>query len=191
MFLAANPTATSALQLDREAREIEEKLRGTRERDKIELVTKWALRADDLQQYLLQHQPHVVHFSGHGSDANESILQDAMGDPKPLEQAALLALFRALKDNIRVVVLNACFSAAQAAAITTTIDCAIGMNKEIGDEAAITFAASLYRAFGFGRSVKTAFDLGRASLLAEGIPEDTTPVLLANPGVDVSRLFLI
>jgi CRP-like cAMP-binding protein len=191
LFLAANPVATNQLQLDREAREIEEKLRGTKERDKIELVTKWALRADDLQQYLLEHQPHIVHFSGHGSDSNELILEDKAGNPKPLGQAALLALFRTLKDNIRVVVLNACFSEEQAVAITEIIDCAIGMNKAIGDQAAIAFATSLYRGLGFGRSVKTAFDLGRASLLAEGIPEDTTPVLLANASVDVSRLVLI
>jgi hypothetical protein len=191
LFLAANPVTTNALQLDREAREIEEKLRGTRERDKLELVTKWALRADDLQQYLLEYQPHIVHFSGHGSDTNELILEDKNGKPKPLSQAALLALFRALKDNIRLAVLNACFSQAQAIAITETIDCAIGMNKAIGDQAAITFAASLYRAIGFGRSVQTAFDLGRASLLAEGIPEDTTPVLLANARVDLSAMVLV
>lgn len=191
LFLAANPIATNVLQLDREAREIEEKLRGSKERDRIELVTKWALRADDLQQYLLEHQPHVVHFSGHGSDANELILEDATGKSKPLGQAALLALFRALKDNIRVVVLNACFSEKQAAAITEVVDCAIGMNKAIGDEAAITFAASLYRGFGFGRSVQTAFDLGKASLLAEGISEDATPILLSNSHVDVASLVLI
>jgi hypothetical protein len=191
LFLAANPIATNALQLDREAREIEEKLRGTKERDKIEFITKWALRADDLQQYLLQYQPHVVHFSGHGSDISELILEDVMGKPKPLGQAALLTLFRTLKDNIRVVVLNACFSEQQAAAITETVDCAIGMNKAIGDRAAITFAASLYRGFGFGRSVQTAFDLGRASLLAEGIAEDATPVLLCNPLADAKRLVLL
>jgi len=191
LFLAANPASTNVLQLDREAREIEEKLRGTRERDKLELVTKWAVRADDLQQYLLEHQPHVVHFSGHGSETNELILEDKSGKPKPLSQVALIALFRAIKDNIRVVVLNACFSQEQAAAITETIDCAIGMNREIGDQAAVTFAASLYRAFGYGRSVQTAFDLGTASLLAEGIPEDRTPVLLANPNANVATMVLV
>ena len=191
LFLAANPIATNPLQLGREAREIEEKLRGTKERDKLELITKWALRPDDLQQYLLEHRPHVVHFSGHGSDSNELILEDENGKPKPLGQPALLALFRALKDNIRMVVLNACFSRHQAEAITELIDCAIGMNRAIGDQAAITFAASLYRALGFGRSVKTAYDLGKASLLAEGIPEETTPVLLASPAVDISALVLV
>ena len=49
-----------------------------------------------------------------------------------------------------------CFSAPQAEAITQLIDCAIGMNEAIGDQAAITFAAAFYRAVGFGRSVKTA-----------------------------------
>ena len=47
------------------------------------------------------------------------------------------------------MILNACYSKKQAEAITQVIDCAIGMNDAIGDEAAITFAASFYRAIGF------------------------------------------
>ena len=43
------------------------KIRSAEYRDTLELVSAWAVRPDDLQQLLLQHQPHVVHFSGHGS----------------------------------------------------------------------------------------------------------------------------
>jgi CRP-like cAMP-binding protein len=191
LFLAANPATTSPLQLDREVREIEEKLRGTKERDKLRLITKWAVRADDLQQYLLEYQPHIVHFSGHGSDKSELVLEDRNGMPRALSQATLLGLFKTLKDNIRVVVLNSCFSRAQAEAITSSIDCAIGMNKEIGDQVAITFASSFYRALGFGRSVATAFDLGKLALMGEQISEETTPTLITGPGVDISKLLLM
>src|SRR5262249_33808917 len=72
-----------------------------------------------------------------------------------------------------------------------TIDCTVGMNRPIGDEAAIIFAASFYRAVGFGRSVQEAFELGRAALLLEGIPEDQTPELLTHRGVDAAALRLI
>ena len=74
--------------------------------------------------------------------------------------------------------LNACYSRPQAEALAQTIDCTVGMNRAIGDEAAIVFAASFYRAIGFGRSVKEAFELGKAALLLEGIPEDETPELI-------------
>jgi len=103
----------------------------------------------------------------------------------------LKALFSTLKDKIRVVVLNACYSKEQAEAITQVIDCAVGMSDSIGDRAAITFAASFYRAIAFGRSVKEAFDQGIASLLLEGIPEEDTPKLITKDGVSPSDIYLL
>ena len=87
--------------------------------------------------------------------------------------------------------LNACYSRPQAEALAETIDCSIGMNQPIGDEAAIVFAASFYRALGFGRSVQEAFELGKAALLLEGIPEDKTPELLTRAGVDASAMVFV
>jgi class 3 adenylate cyclase len=71
LFLAADPGVTNQLHLDREVREIETKIRASMFRDSLELISKWAVQPDDLQQSLLDHQPHIVHFSGHGSEANE------------------------------------------------------------------------------------------------------------------------
>jgi hypothetical protein len=113
------------------------------------------------------------------------------GVPRPLSQEALLALFRALKDNIRVVVLNACFSRRQAEAVTELIDCAVGMKRAVGDRAAITFAAAFYRAVGFGRSVQTAFELDQQALLAEDIPGDKTPELFTCEGVKAAEVVLL
>ena len=62
------------------------------------------------------------------------------------------------------------------------------MNKPIQDGAAILFAASFYRAIGFGRSVREAFDLGKVALLLEGIAEDQTPEMFVRKGVDASAL---
>src|SRR5262245_15884507 len=157
LFLAANPAGTQPLQLDEEIRQITAKVRAAEYRDSLELVSRWAVRPDDLLQALLEVKPHVVHFSGHGSSAQELILLDDQGNPKPVSQEALVHLLRTLKDNIRVVVLNACSTQPQAKAIARIIDSVIGMNRPIGDEAAIVFAASFYRAVGFGRSVKEAF----------------------------------
>src|SRR5690348_11295843 len=56
--------------------------------------------------------------------------------------------------------LNACYTRVQAEAISDVIDYVIGMNATIGDKAASAFAASFYRAIGFGRSVKDSFDQG-------------------------------
>ncbi len=118
----------------------------------------------------------------------EIILQDQDGRPKPVSKAALVSLFRTLNDNVRVVLLNACSTQPQAEALGEIIDCVVGMNKPIQDGAAILFAASFYRAIGFGRSVREAFDLGKVALLLEGIPEDQTPEMFVRKGVDATTL---
>ena len=126
-----------------------------------------------------------------GSAAQQLIFVDDQGNEKPVTKEALVHLFRILKDNIRLVLLNACSTRPQAEAIAETIDCTIGMRKPIGDDAAIVFAASFYRALGFGRSVKEAFELGKAALLLESIPEDKTPELLTRAGVDASAMIFV
>ena len=191
LFLAANPAATKQLQLDEEIREITAKIRASEYRDSLELISRWAVRPDDLLQTLLEHKPHIVHFSGHGSPTAEIILQDQNGRPQPVSKEALVHLFRTLKDNIRLVLFNACSTRPQAEAIAQTIDCTVGMNQPIGDDAAIVFAASFYRAIGFGRTVQEAFDLAKVALLLEGIPEDKTPEMYVRGGVDASKMILV
>ena len=192
LFVAANPAGTQPLQLDEEIRQITIKIRASKYRDSLELASQWAVRPDDLLQALLEHRPDIVHFSGHGCRTEEAIiLLDQNGLPKPVSKGALAQLFRTLKDNVRVVLLNACWTRPQAEAIAQTIDCTIGMKRAIGDAAAIVFAASFYRAIGFGRSVQEAFDIGKLALLLEGIPEEETPELLTREGADASGLVLI
>lgn len=191
LFLTANPDGTSHLALDEECREITEKIRAADHRESLELITRWAVRPEDLLQHLNEHRPHVVHFSGHGTKAEEIVLLDKDRNPKAVSAAALKQLFITLKDNIQVVVLNACFSEPQAAAITEVVDCAIGMNKAIGDDAAIAFAAAFYQAVGFGRSVKVAFESGKTALMLAGILEENTPRLICRQGVDPNKIVLI
>lgn len=187
LFLAANPQSTTQLGLDEEIRAIAQKIRASDYRDSLELVSVWAVRPDDLLQYLNEHKPHIVHFSGHGSTNGEIVLVDNQQQSKPVSASALKALFTTLKDNIQIVVLNACYSRLQAEGITEVIDYVIGMSDTIGDEAAIIFAASFYRAIGFNRTVQEAFDQARTALLLEGIPEEDTPELLVRPGINPSN----
>jgi len=191
LFLSADPLRQNPLALDEEIRAITAKIQAAEYRNTLELVSAWAVRPDDLHQLFLQHRPHIVHFSGHGSQAEQLILKDRDGRPKPLSKDALIELFDVLKDDIRVVILNACHSKPQAEAIAKVIDCAIGMKTAIGDEAAIIFAAAFYQAIGFGRDVQTAFRMGINPLRLEGIPEENTPELLVREGVSASLVFLL
>lgn len=160
-------------------REIDVALRQTEFRDRFVIQQRWAVRVADLQGYFLRHQPDIVHFSGHGSASSQIILEGNDGNSHPVSPRALSQVFSILKDNIRCVVLNACYSERQAQAIAQHIDCVVGMTKAIGDAAAIRFAAAFYQALGYGRSVKTAFDSGCAQIDLENLDEQDTPKLLA------------
>lgn len=191
LFFASNPKDVVPLKLDEEARAISDKIEKSEHRDALNLVTRWAARPDDLLQELNRQKPTVVHFSGHGSKRGELILMNERRESKPVSASALEALFRTLKDNVRLVVLNACYSQVQARAIGQVIDCVIGMKPAIGDQAAITFAASLYRAIGFGRTVKEAFEQAKVALMLEGIPHDSAPELIVREGVDPDQVRLV
>lgn len=191
LFLAANPVdAGFRLRLDEEIREIGKKLRIGEFRDSFELVSEWAVRASDLQEALLRHRPHIVHFSGHGTRTEGIVLEDSAGNMKPVNKVALARLFELLKENIQVIVLNACYAEDQAKGLAQTIDYTIGMNHRIGDKAAIVFAAYFYQALAFGNSVTKAFELARLQLDLDEVPGSSVPELLIRDGLDQSRPFL-
>jgi len=96
----------------------------------------------------------------------------------------------AIRGNVRVVVLNACYTHHQALAISEVVDCVIGMPNSIRDTLAIAFAASFYRALGFGHSVQDAFKQGRAAIFLEGGSESDVPLLLTKPGIYPQHLYL-
>ena len=77
LFLAANPTDTARLALDREFKAIRAKIRAAQYRDQIELLSEWAVGHDELSALLMRHRPHVVHFSGHGDESGDLVLDDA------------------------------------------------------------------------------------------------------------------
>jgi hypothetical protein len=190
LFLAANPVDTDPLRLDEEIRAIDEALRKTEFRDRFELEQQWAVRVGDLQEALLRHKPAVVHFSGHGADSSQIVLESNAGTAQAVPQDDLVRLFSILKDDIRCVVLNACYSEGQAKAIAEHIDCVVGMTTAVGDDAAIEFATAFYRALGYGRDIQTAFDLGTNQIGLKDLPDVDTPRLLAR-SIEAARFSFI
>jgi hypothetical protein len=191
LYLAANPTSTTQLDLTREARAIEERIAVGKPREALELVPRWAVRPRDLHRALMEVEPHILHFSCHGSVQEQLVLEDDRGNQARVEKEALADLLHRLPGNIRLVVLNACDTATVAEALVRHVDCAIGMCRPIGDDAAIAFAAAFYEAIGFGKSVGEAFGLGNNELMLARIPEEQTPKLEVKQGVDAARVVLV
>jgi hypothetical protein len=190
LFLSASPVDKGALRLGAEVRAIEEKIAVAPAHDMFELIQYQALKPDHLRRVLLKYQPHIVHFSGHGSLAEEILLADSSGDSRPLTGAAIAQLFSFFKDQVRIVFFDACFSTPQAKAISQVIDYTLGTSKAMGDKAAIVFAGSFYLTLAFRRTVRESFEIGKMALNLAGISGANMPLLLVKDGVDLEEAFL-
>ncbi len=176
LFLTAEPTDTAKLRLQQELREIRQRLQRANQRERFLLDFGFSARPEDVSQELLNFQPHIVHFSGHGTSTGELCFEGQLGIMQPVKPQALADLFQLVTDHVQCVVLNACYSDIQARAIVQHIPFVIGMNQAIGDQAAIAFAVGFYQALGANRSPEEAFNFGRVEIQLHNIPEELTPV---------------
>jgi hypothetical protein len=217
LFLAANPLGTDRLGLDREARAIQVELERSGFRDSFELVTRWAVEPLDLLRELRKLKPTIVHFSGHGSSgvagARDSatgprrdvvvensgfdgapqhglFFQGADGRPQLVSAEALETAFDAAGSSVKLVVLSACYSEPQAAALLTRVDCVVGMRGSILDDAARSFAIGFYGGLGEHEPVAAAYKQGCAAIRLEGLPDADRPQLRTRHGVDAAKLIL-
>ncbi|MFG6094117.1 NB-ARC domain-containing protein [Leptothoe sp. ISB3NOV94-8A] len=178
LVLAAHPKKSSELRLGEEVREIEEGLKRSLHRDSFNLISRWAVRPKDFRRHLLDINPQIVHFSGHGVHEDGIVLEDELGDIQLVSSKALKSLFKLFSSRgVECVLLNACYSEKQADAISQHIDYVIGMSKDIDDEAAISFSVAFYDALGNGWSYEEAFELGCNSIQMEDWPDFSIPIL--------------
>lgn len=191
LFLAANPTDTgSVLRADKEYQAINSALLASQYSARFDLRSEWAASYDILQNRLLHYKPHIVHFSGHGDEAGQLLLMDADNKSKPVPTQALADMFASIGDNIRCVVLNACYTEDQAQAIAQSVDFVVGMSDAFPDKAAAGFAAGFYTGLGFGRTVRTAFEMGCNRIDLAGIAGGDQPQLI-HPRSDPAKTVLI
>jgi hypothetical protein len=212
LFLAANPADTDRLALDREARAVHVDLERSGFRDTFEICTRWAIRPLDLLRELRRARPVIVHFCGHGSngvvrepwsgplsrdppdipgDGEHGLYFSGPDGHAQLVPASVLQeTFGAVGSSVKVVVLNACYTAEQAHALTEHIDCVVGMPGSISDEAARMFAIGFYGGLGERESVAAAFRQGCAAISLEGVSYGGRPSLAVRSGVDADCVVL-
>ncbi len=186
LFLAANPKNTNPLRLDEECRDIAAGLERSQHRDQFRFQSKWAVRVKDLRRAMLDWEPQILHFSGHGLGEGGLVFENETGNAQRVSGSALAGLCQ-LCPGLNCVVLNGCYSTAQAQEIQQYVPYVIGMNSAIADKAARVFAEAFYDALGAGRPVESAYDVGVNALELEGLASEASiPVLLAQSSAPLS-----
>ncbi|QIR40782.1 CHAT domain-containing protein [Tolypothrix sp. PCC 7910] len=178
LLLSANPKGTSQLRLGEEMREIKDGLKRAKKRDDYSIDTAEAVRYRDIHRAILEYEPHIIHFSGHGSGEEGLLFEDETGQVKLVDTEALAGLFQLFANRIECVVLNACYSKYQTEEIARHIDYVVGMNQAIGDKAAVEFAVGFYDALGAGQDYEFAYKLGCSVIRVAGIPQNLIPQLI-------------
>lgn len=137
-----------------------------------------SVRPADIIQALLDTQPQIVHFSGHGTATGALCFESQTGQAQLVQPEALAALFEQFTSQVKCVLLNACYSEIQAKVIAEHIEYVVGMNKAIGNKFAIVFVIGFYMALGAGRTTEDAYKMGCVQIRLQSIPEHLTPVLI-------------
>ena len=159
LFLAANPSDTGRLALDRKARAIHVELKRSGYRDRFDFVTRWAAEPLDLLRELRELKPTIVHFSGHGARPDGAldreqgrdvvavaalsggttggvVLDSANGRSQLVTPEAIARTFGAVGTQVRLVVLNACYSATIAEALREGGFSPTVLHRNLGSRAA-------------------------------------------------------
>lgn len=189
LFLSANPRKDKPLDLQGEYSEIDTAISETKLGEQIQLYPRWKVSNEQLLDHFLRYQPHIIHFSGHGTDGS-LILDDGEGHEWQLDRATARAAFKTTAGKTRLVVLNACLSADVAQVLSEVIDCVIGMSQEMFDDTSIVFSGALYRGLSEGLSIRQAFDRARTQINLAGKVGSRAPIILMKPGIDPRRMYL-
>lgn len=167
LILSSDPRNADRLRLAQEHRDLQVAIRGTRYASSLNVLNEPSCRYSDITAALDRVDPHILHFSGHGS---EEVLyfEDVQGTAQPVKKEALARVLRQ-QQELQLVILNACFSLDQGQAFADAVGLAIVSEGSILDQDAIDFSREFYTALGYGRrSYIEAFERAKSALEMTG-----------------------
>ena len=143
-------------------REFEQAIRQTRFRDSLRLHNVLSCRVHDIADALDTHNPNILHFSGHGTQSGLCFEND-QGEVIAVNKPALASLL-GMQSELKIVILNACYSQDQAQAVADAVGYVISMEGPILVKDSTVFSREFYRALCYGRTFEEAFNRARAVL---------------------------
>jgi len=177
LMLTANPANTTKLNLDKEYATLSQKLQQRQKH--FNIIWERAISGTEFKEFTQKEKPHILHFSGHGEGGKYAgivVQNDEKNGEELIQVKGLKSLFKLFKKkfNIKVVLLNACYTEEQAATISAYVDYVIGTNVAIGNPAARAFSSGFYfqLANDTDMNIEDAFDSGRTEAVMKGADEE-------------------
>ena len=177
LILAAQPKHTPEARLNEEIEAIRDSLRGS---TAYEIRTLLVPSQERVLAALLEHRPSVVHFCGHGLEGEGILFEDVDGTARAVGGTTLAEFFAAFGEHLRCVVLNACYSEPQAAAVSRHVPFVVGSDGRISTAAAIRYSRAFYRVLGANGDIERAHALGRNAIQWQG--DEAVAALHRGPG---------
>ncbi len=209
LVVAANPLGSSPLKLDHEVKTIQAALKRSRKRDNFLVEYQLAATPSELRRALLDFEPHVLHFSGHGAgeqgllfvrdESAAAIYRSDSGEVRShsvdtneirfVPAQPLARLLQLCDEHLECVVLNACYSDVQGNPIANSVPITIGVRDAVADDVAIKFSQGFYDAIGAGKSYEKAFEWGKVAIEFDLANDEAGKILiLRKKGESISPL---
>ena len=167
LALFSDPARGSKIRIDEEARELQQ----LRTPGGLEPHIRFATRVRDIVAALRETQPQILHFAGHGLRDGRLVFADDLGSAAGVGLQRLADAIGSTVGVLDCVVLNSCYTGADAEAFRGVARAVAGSVDALPDDAAIAFTRGFYGAIAAGERPPRAYAQGRAEA---GLTADTT-----------------
>jgi uncharacterized protein YjbI with pentapeptide repeats len=195
LYMSALPRDQHSIPVEGEYKAILDVIAKSEYKNQIDVRDWPGVSLTEFQSAIETYKPNVLHFSGHASQVGDLVFQGPEEESQKVPKDPFTNAFKLLGENLKLVVLSACYSKDQAEDVSKHVDRVIGIDKEIEGDKAVMFSEKFYESIfdSDAKSIEKAFDIAKNELDMntkewESVP---TPVLLKSPSRDPSPLFLI
>lgn len=189
LLVSSLPDGLGHLDLKKEIETIKNELLGSEYGKQFKIIAVENVSSTELIKLILKNHPQIFHFTGMGM-LEGLLFKNHLGVTELVSSEQMTELFRTLKANVNLVVLNTCNSHILAKNLNKYVKCAIGISGLIADEIAITFAEYFYMSIFLGKSINDSFNVASTQLTLAYKDEKSSPRIFAKKGFDPSKFYI-
>lgn len=190
LMLSAEPKTRDPINFLEEYKKIKDVLRESKTDQQFNFDESLNAVPDDIGPRLMAFDPAILHLSVHG-EPNCLIFQNEHQQEKKVPLELFLDLIWPRKDQLKIVLFNACDSFEIAKQTVRVINFSIGMRKQWDHIDAGKFAGGFYAALGDKQSVNDAFNQGLRAVNLTRSDQKDVPILFCKYGTNPATFYMV